>query len=223
MMETCVCNFILNERRGDEICLRCGFICPFYSIKSTYEPIVVKNDFIKTVCANNNIAKCIEEDALLKFGKRGKKTDKFAAYCIYYACKKHKVPRTVQEISSICFVSPSNILEYGNEVQSVIKPSDLVSRVCYRLGIDSFNFQTEAGKLGNNLFSNLLVNSPPQSVLGVSIYVLCKICKKKHMQRDIAKACYVSTSCIRRLYRVYKDAILSICNLILTKTFREQQ
>lgn len=220
----CVCMYIIDEHVGDEICLRCGSIRQLFSIPLNLEPVLISSDFIRTVCANNHIVKCIEDDALLKFSKQNKKTNSYAAYCIYYACKRHNAPRTLFEISTMCFVSQSDILKHDIDSQKVIKPSDLVARVCYRLDIDSFAFSREAGRVSDELFKNLLVNSPPQSVLAVGIYVLCSICKHskstKKSQSEIARACHVSTSCIRRLYRVYKEEILTLVTLILCKPYK---
>lgn len=219
----CVCDYIIDERRGDEICLRCGSIRPFYYPMPAIETETVTSDFIKTVCANNNIVKCIEDEALYKFSKKSDRSNTYAAYCIYYACKKHQVPRTLNEISKICFVSQSNILKYENVSQKVIKPSDLTTRVCYRLGIDNFIFHNQASEISDELFNNLLINSPPQSVLAVGIYVLTIICKIKILQNEIARACHVSTSCIRRLYRVYKEEILTLVTLILNRPCEKKQ
>lgn len=213
----CVCDFIIDERRGDEICLRCGSIRPFYYPLPPAETEIVTSDFIKTVCTNNHIVKCIEDEALYKFSKKSDRSNAYAAYCIYFACNKHNAPRTLNEISKICFVSQSNILKYETKTQKVIKPSDLTTRVCYRLGIDSFIFHNQVSKISDELFNNLLINSPPQSVLAVGVYVLSMICGLKTLQNEIARACHVSTSCIRRLYRIYKEEILTMVTLFLNQ------
>ena len=219
-MSNCICYFVIDERRGDEICLRCGLIRPFYKTVFNFTSEPVSNDFIKTICGNNNIVKCIENEALLKFSKKNDTTNSFAAYCIYYACKKHTAARTLSEIAEMCFISQSEILKHENSFQSPIKPSDLTARACYRLGIDSFLFQDETSKLADELFNNLLINSPPQSVLAVAIFVLCSVCHKKgkirkRKQNEIARACHISASCIRRLFRVYKEEILTLASVTL--------
>ncbi|MEO1763778.1 MAG: hypothetical protein AAFR83_17820 [Cyanobacteria bacterium J06629_18] len=177
----------------------------------------VTNEYLKTICGNNNIAKCVEDMALWKFNQRSINTNNFAAFCLYYAFKACNVPRTLTEVSKMCFVTQSDIIKYEREEnQRPIKPSDLTSRACYRLGLDNFQLQMQVSAVADEIYKTLLRNSPPQSVLAITLYVLSSILKwSKRIKRDTAWACHVSISCVRRLYRIYKADILEIVASIL--------
>jgi transcription initiation factor TFIIIB Brf1 subunit/transcription initiation factor TFIIB len=207
-MKCCGVYIIYDRVSGINVCTLCSKI--YDKFENLYEvdyELIPKNDFIETICANNHLCKSIEDEALYKFSKSKKKSIPFAAYCIYIACKTQDVPRTFNEIAVMCFLSPNLISAFEKNTDLEIQPSKLSSRFCASLGFKDFQFEKSAGQLADHLYNCLLLNSPAQSAMALAIYVLAKTEKKNVALLSIAKACLVTTSCIRRLFKIYKKEI----------------
>ncbi len=204
------CGYVIyNERQGDLICENCGRIERYLKVPSI--PLVqnFKHDFIETVCSNNHISKIIEEEAIHQYYKSNPQNNKeaFAAYCIYFACNKHNVPRSLIEIARICFININDITKF-NTVDINILPSDLAERVFNKLDITSYSLKRDIKKLSDILFNDLLRCSPPQSALAVAILTACN--KERLDLKIIAQACDTSASCLRRLSKIYKNETLNL-------------
>ncbi len=196
---------ITDQRTGDVVCSGCGRL--EQNLRDTQNIVCFtrRHEFIETVCANNHIAKVIEEEAIFHFfkGTKNRENNTFAAYCIYLACKTHNAARSLVEVAKMCFVSVFQITQYNtNEIE--ISPSELAERAFEKLDITSFTEKKEIKQLADALFCSLLRCSPPQSALAVAISAIHKNALTKNC---IAYACDTSPSCLRRLCRVYKHEI----------------
>ena len=214
------CGYIINDHRsGDLICEKCGKIQTNLDSDIALNLPLQRHDFIETVCANNHISKIIENEAISYYFKQRKKPDNnaYAAYCIYIACKTHDAARSLIEISKMCFVNINEIGHY-NQGEINILPSDIAERALANLDIFDYTLIKSVKKLSDVIYHDLLRGSPPQSALAVAVFTLCDL---KHLtQNRIAKACDTSSSCLRRLYRIYKQDIEKIKSIHLEQLNR---
>jgi len=217
-MKCCGKFLIYDHHSGIDYCDICGyFTTHFVKLESNEEffEFPIGSDFIETVCVNNHICKSLEQEALYIFKKRSTRTMGFAAYCIYYACKKQQVGRTLTEISTMCSVPISEIIKYEEDCTIELLPSHLVARFCAYLNIRDFNIEKQIAKFSDLLYSKLLLSSPPQSVVALAIYVVLmeKYANLDITLTDIATTCGISVSCIKRLFKIYKKEILELLSL----------
>jgi len=197
-MKCCGKFLIYDQHSGIDYCDICGyFTTHFVKLESNEEffEFPIGSDFIETVCVNNHMG--------------------FAAYCIYYACKKQQVGRTLTEISTMCSVPISEIIKYEEDCTIELLPSHLVARFCAYLNIRDFNIEKQIAKFSDLLYSKLLLSSPPQSVVALAIYVVLmeKYANLDITLTDIATTCGISVSCIKRLFKIYKKEILELLSL----------
>lgn len=220
-MKCCGKFMLYDQHEGEYVCDVCyNFFKSFAPVLNYPELDKITCSFIETVCANNHIYKCIERDALKKFRQRKDRSQAFGAFCIYHACKIHKVGRTLSETAAMCFVSVPEISKYDRECSIEILPSQLTARFCANLNITLFKVQKKISRIADMLYSKLLLGSPPQSAIALAIYVLSQIYEKdsfplKLSLQSIAETCGVSTNCIRRLFKVYKEELFELVPLCL--------
>ena len=208
-MKCCESYEILDERTGDIVCTNCARVEQTL-IKFNPLSSFIENEFLQNICANNHIVKRIEEEAAYLFNQKKpvKKTKQqaYASYCLYLACKKEGVGRSLIEIGNMCDVSVSDIAAFISIDEIELTPSQLCSRVCHRLDISNFKTITEIEKLSTLLYTELLRCHPPQSALALAIFTLIK----GKSLTNIAHMCDISVSSLRRLSKVYKTELHEI-------------
>jgi len=191
---------LFDEHTGDHICKH-GFVQPFqFDTGNHFARSMPKlEEEIISVCDRNFISKSICDDACflysktLKYHYRGKKYN--MAFCLYKACIKHHVPRSMGEIAqyfNICKKTFSNI---PSQFQcDEVFPSHLAPRVYHSLGLTDFKKLERVKKRADELYYNILSSSPPESVLAIAL-LLETDCDA----HDVANVCCVSYACVQRL------------------------
>lgn len=205
-MKCCGEFMLYDNHTGDNVCKNCGKAEAFLPPPIFFQEKNRKNEFISNICANNHLPLSLENSAIYLFEKgspRNKKKNSFAAYCIYRACKQEKVGRSLVEISRMCFIPTVDISAFLLDEEE-LKPEYLIERICEKLGVRDYSRKKEISDFSAILYANCFRCSPPQS----SIAVALAFQKDLHLnQLDIAKACDISLSCLRRLCRTYKREI----------------
>ena len=217
-MSCCNSYKLLDSRAGDQVCVQCGKVERYLSCAQQYEAVEKRNEFIQNICANNHLPKSIEAEAEYLFFKKqqgkGKNKDVYAAYCIYVACKKHNVGRSLIEISKMCAFPVSLLSKFHVPNVGELRPNNLVARVCCKLGITCFPLQREIESLSDKLYSELLNSGPPNSAVATAIAVLVVGLKPA----NIAWACDISPSCLRRICKIYKHELQEIPAFVSSNT-----
>ncbi len=206
---------ILDHREGDLICAICGKTEQHLSNEIFISQKNEEHEFIQDICANNHIVKAIEHETINLINKgsmTNKKKNSFAAHCLYLACKKHGAGRTLFEISKMCFISSSEISHYNDLSDIELDPCQLCARTCEKLDLSDFILVNRIEKLSTQLYKNLLRCSPPQSALAVAIFLTTQQSNLTVVQ--IANACGISSSSLRRLCKVYNKELNEIMSLL---------
>ncbi len=206
-MSCCGAYMVLDSHTGDQICDNCGKVEQYLNNEYRETLIEKRNVFIQDICANNHLTKSIETQAEYLFFKNryreGKNTDAFAAYCIYIVCKQQQVGRSLVEVSRMCGLSLAQVAIFNVDDNEELQPSNLVTRVCYKLNICNFPLVKAIEELSERLYVSLLNSGPPNSAVAAAIAVLVqsvKLCK-------VAWACDISPSCLRRICKIYKKEL----------------
>ncbi len=171
------------------------------------------------------LPKDIKERAALIYRKaikgghiKGKKIGATVAASIYAACRLHKVPRTLEEITKYAKVSRKElarnyrfIIESLNLRVPLMEASDFVSRFSQELEL-STHVQKEALKiLTKAQQKRLTTGKDPKGLAAAALYIAGVLEGERRTQRDISKVSHVTEVTIRNRYK----EIVKILNLRL--------
>ena len=195
---------ILDARGGVTVCEKCGKN-EQHLIDTVNNGFIEKHfEYIQNICANNHLTNSIETEAEHLFFKNRKGSRKngetFAAYCIYIACKNQNVGRSLIEVARMCYVPLSLLSSFHVDSNEELKPSNLVVRICAKLSITAFPLVKNIENISDKLYTGLLNSGPPNSAVAVAIVVATK----NVGLAKIAWACDISSSCLRRICKIYK-------------------
>jgi transcription initiation factor TFIIB len=190
-------------------------------MSSTDKALRSGDDKIRQMADRINLTKRIRNRAFLLFKQcyetkcvRGRSQDTIIATCIYIACRKEDVPRTIEEICAISASTSKKDLGrcYTQIVRSLpdatrTEPIDikhLMPRFCNRLQLHQENLiqQTavhiaERAKEVCNLQSRA-----PTSIAAASIYMACAAAGERKSLKDIQVVVCVMESTIRQIYKI---------------------
>lgn len=142
--------------------------------------------------------------ALKKLSAQGRGFEPLAAAVIYTAYKVKKIPKTIEEISEITFISKKTINRYCRLLLTVLEikiaPLDIVKYIPgigERLGI-SGRSQILAGQLlKRTKEGGLALGRKPTGLVAAALYLACKQYGEKITQRELSKAANVTEVTLR--------------------------
>ena len=161
------------------------------------------------------LPKDIKERAALIYRKaikgghiKGKKIGATVAASIYAACRLHKVPRTLEEITRYAKVSKKElarnyrfIVERLNLKIPLMEATDYVSRFSEELQL-SPHVQKEASKiLGSARKKDLTTGKDPKGLAAAALYIAGVLEGERRTQRDISRVSHVTEVTIRNRYK----------------------
>lgn len=161
------------------------------------------------------LPKDIKERAALIYRKaikgghiKGKKIGATVAASIYAACRLHKLPRTLEEITRYAKVSKKElarnyrfIVERLNLKIPLMEATDYVSRFSEELQL-SPHVQKEASKiLGSARKKDLTIGKDPKGLAAAALYIAGVLEGERRTQRDIARVSHVTEVTIRNRYK----------------------
>jgi len=193
---SCCGYIVLDSHTGDEICDSCAKVitnhCPKPSYSYIPKPVLCSKAeaFIQDICANNNVAKCIELSALDRIASKKKCPLNEAALALYLAFKDHDVGRSVLEVAAMCGIHVTEIIKCETRFTREILPSELSARIFDPLNID--NYQVK-----------------PQSALALAV-VHTISCTDYRTKNNVSRTCGITPSCLRRLQKIYNTEILQL-------------
>lgn len=185
-------------------------------------------------CVKGNLYKCIEDEAKIlysqiseckhKTGKsiitRGDHRKGLIASCIYRACQRREVSKTIGEISELFGISKrkfndglkmfdklikiSNLNKYISNVQS--QPSKSIKYVCNTLSINKKYEKDALNILANVEKTNIISTHTPNTIASACLALMANNNKLKGITNDkIAKILCVSVNTIIKAYKkIYK-------------------
>jgi transcription initiation factor TFIIB len=161
------------------------------------------------------LSKDVREDAALLYRQvavkglvRGRLIENVVSAVLYATCRKHQIPRTLDEIAQVSGVDRKEIgrtfrfITHELDIKIPLGgPEQLIPRVATRLKLGD----KTVGKI-NELFEraikkDLVMGRGPQGVVAAIVYISCEMSGEKRTQKDIAEALGVTEVTIRNRYK----------------------
>ena len=149
------------------------------------------------------------------------------ACCIYYACKRMRVPRTLKEIASICNLDQALVNKCEHEFKDVMKKNnitldegsiettDLCSRVANRLNLERKD-EARLIKMAKDICLkieelNIMNGKTPSAIVPTVMFFCCSHLKYKITKKQIIDLGSVSSVTLGKLLNIlneYKNELL---------------
>ncbi|UCC18709.1 MAG: transcription initiation factor IIB [Promethearchaeota archaeon] len=183
--------------------------------------LLIASTELKRISTNLNLPNYVKEDAMRiyieAFKKkllRGRSINAMVAACLYLACRRKKLPRTLQEILD---ESSSNAKDVRRSYSTLLRemnfnppstdPISLIPRFMTDLGLNSEIEQltTKILKAYRSKFS--ISGKDPKGLCAGAIYLACKIRNKEITQQQIVQAIGVTEVTLRSRYKELKNKL----------------
>ena len=160
------------------------------------------------------VASVIYRRALAEDLIRGRSIEGVATGCLYAACRKEGIPRSLEEISEVSRVERKEIgrtyryvsQELGLEMRPV-DPQAYVPRFSSELGL-SDEVQVKAKEIITVATEKgLLSGKSPTGFAAAAIYAASLLCNEKKTQREVAEVAQVTEVTIRNRYQEQIEAM----------------
>ncbi len=153
--------------------------------------------------------KSLSEDLI-----RGRSIEGVATACLYAACRREGLPRSLEEIEAVSRVERKEIgrtyryvsQALGLEMQPV-DPKQYVPRYCSQLDL-SEKVKTKAMEIIDvTAEKGLLSGKSPTGYAAAAIYAAALLCNEKKTQREVAEVAQVTEVTIRNRYQEQIEAM----------------
>jgi transcription initiation factor TFIIB len=160
------------------------------------------------------VASVIYRRALKEDLIRGRSIEGVATACLYAACRKEGIPRSLEEISEVSRVERKEIgrtyryvsQELGLAMEPV-DPKKYVPRFASELGL-SEEVQSKANQIiDETAEQGLLSGKSPTGYAAAAIYAASLLCNEKKTQREVADVAQVTEVTIRNRYQEQIEAM----------------
>lgn len=145
---------------------------------------------------------------------RGRSIEGVATACLYAACRKEGLPRSLEEIEDVSRVERKEIgrtyryvsTALGLEMKPV-DPKSYVQRYCSELEL-SEKVKTKAMEIiDTTAEQGLLSGKSPTGYAAAAIYAAALLCNEKRTQREVAEVAQVTEVTIRNRYQEQIEAM----------------
>jgi len=156
----------------------------------------------------SEMASVLYRDALADNLVQGRSIEGVASGCLYIACRKQQVPRSLDEFESVARIDRNTIArtyryiaaEQNLEMEPM-DPRQFVPRFCSQLET-SKEVQREAQIiLADAKAEGLYSGKSPTSLAGAAIYIAAILCNGSRTQSEIADVAQVTEVTIRKRYK----------------------
>jgi len=160
------------------------------------------------------VASVIYRRALADDLIRGRSIEGVATGCLYAACRKEGIPRSLQEVAEVSRVERKEIgrtyryiaQELGLEM-SPVDPREYVPRFCSALEL-SEEVQAKTREIIKvTTEQGLLSGKSPTGYAAAAIYAASLLCNEKKTQREVADVAQVTEVTIRNRYQEQIEAM----------------
>ncbi|MFD1514247.1 transcription initiation factor IIB [Halomarina rubra] len=160
------------------------------------------------------VASVIYRRALNEDLIRGRSIEGVATSCLYAACRKEGIPRSLEEITEVSRVERKEIgrtyryisQELGLEMEPV-DPKKYVPRFCSELEL-SEEVEAKANEIIQvTAEKGLLSGKSPTGYAAAAIYAASLLCNEKKTQREVAGVAQVTEVTIRNRYQEQIEAM----------------
>lgn len=137
-----------------------------------------------------------------------------ATGCLYIACRKERIPRSLDEFETVSRVERTEIgRSYRNLASELdiemkpVQPERFVPRFCSELDVGPAVQRRATEILGRSADAGLHSGKSPTSLAGSAIYLAGILCDDRCTQAAIAEVAQVTTPTIRKRYREQLEVI----------------
>lgn len=156
----------------------------------------------------SEMASVIYRDALDDNLVQGRSIEGVACGCLYIACRKQGIPRSLDEFESVARVDRNEIARtYRCLVSELdidmapIKPEQFVPRFCSQLETNRAVRRKAAEILERAAKEGICSGKSPTGLAGAAIYIAGILCDDRQTQSDIASVAQVTEVTIRNRYQ----------------------
>jgi len=138
----------------------------------------------------------------------GRSIERILAAAIYMACRKYKVPRTLDEIEDVTKVRRTDIIKICKILAkklgmklAVSSPLEYIGVFCAKLNLKKPVEERARKIIYAALERDITSGKSPTSIAAAAIYMTVKLCDEKKTQKDVADATGVTGVTLRARYR----------------------
>ena len=138
----------------------------------------------------------------------GRSIEKILAASMYMACRKHNVPRTLDEIEKVTRVGRKDIIKacklLANRLGmklAPISPLEYVGRFCAKLNLTNCAVEKAREILEKALELDMTSGRGPTGIAASAIYIAAILCDTKKTQKEVAEATGVTEVTLRVRYK----------------------
>jgi transcription initiation factor TFIIB len=170
---------------------------------------------LKRIGSNLNLPSHIKKAAIRLYIEafkkkllRGRSINGMVAACLYFACRKSNIPRTLQEILDETSISAKNVRRCYRTLIRELKlkapstdPVSLIPRFIAELALNTDDEKTTI-KILKAFTSNFSISGKdPKGLCAGALYLVCRARKKRVSQKEIANLVGVTEVTLRSRYK----------------------
>jgi transcription initiation factor TFIIB len=183
--------------------------------------LLIASTELKRISSNINLPNHVKEEAMRLYIEafkrkllRGRSINAMVAACLYLACRKKDVPRTLQEILDEASVTAKDVRrsisiltrELNFKTQST-DPVALIPRYISDLGLDS-EIEALTKKILTTYISNFSISGKdPKGLCAGAIYLACRIKDLELTQQQIVNSIGITEVTLRSRYKELKNKL----------------
>jgi transcription initiation factor TFIIB len=183
--------------------------------------LLIASTELKRISTILNLPNYVKEDAMRLYIEafkkkllRGRSINAMVAACLYLACRRKKLPRTLQEILNEASVNAKDVRRSFTTLIRELKlnppstdPISLIPKYMTDLGLNS-EVEQLTSKILNTYRSRYSISGKdPKGLCAGAIYLACKLKKKEVTQQQIVKAIGVTEVTLRSRFKELKNKL----------------
>jgi transcription initiation factor TFIIB len=183
--------------------------------------LLIASTELKRISTNLNLPNYVKEDAMRLYIEafkkkllRGRSINAMVAACLYLACRRKKLPRTLQEITNDASANAKDVRRcYSTLVRELnlsppsTNPISLIPRYITELGLDS-EIERLTSKILNAYSTKFSISGKdPKGLCAGALYLACRIKNREVTQQKIVDTVGVTEVTLRSRYKELRDKL----------------
>ena len=183
--------------------------------------LLIASTELKRIGTNLNLPNYVREDAMRLYKEafkrkllRGRSINAMVAACLYLACRRKEIPRTLQEITNEASANDKDVrrsyttlIREFNLKSPSTDPVSLIPRYINELGLDSEIEQLTIKILKVYSSKYSVSGKDPKGLCAGAIYLACRIRNKDATQQQIVESIGITEVTLRSRYKELKNKL----------------